>query len=376
MTTQLLENVTAPSAPNLPTTLWMRERFGWMGSHSGYDRVFVALSEQFPSLGKTVWSESARPIRRSLARPLKRLASRAQTSPFYQPASTLAELKVALNCLVSHPQLVHIAYVENNLGLLGYYKARLQTRLVGTVHQPSSWWKLVHTHPESLTTLDTLIVLSSREKAYFETWLPGRVHFIPHGIDTDFFRPAEDNQSSLGCPRCVFAGTWLRDLATLSQVIDQVVRRNPAIHFDLVIPCSKRNDPYLYRIARHSQVAWHANLSNDALRRLYQKASLLFLPLLDCTANNALLEGIACGLPIVSNQVGGLPDYTRPSFAELCTVGDVEALTEKILALVDEPERQHHMGQAARKFAVDYLNWQTVALQTLEVYRSALPEEP
>jgi glycosyltransferase involved in cell wall biosynthesis len=39
--------------------------------------------------------------------------------------------------------------------------------------------------------------------------------------------------------------------------------------------------------------------------------------------HNAILETMACGLPVVSNNVGGLKEYTDPSFAFLLPTFDV-----------------------------------------------------
>ena len=72
-------------------------------------------------------------------------------------------------------------------------------------------------------------------------------------------------------------------------------------------------------------MTFHAGLTDDELLALYQRSSLLLLPLLDATANNAILEAMACGLPIVTTDLPGLGTYVDPSFADLLTAGDVEA---------------------------------------------------
>ena len=46
---------------------------------------------------------------------------------------------------------------------------------------------------------------------------------------------------------------------------------------------------------------------------LYQGADLLLLPLIDATANNTLLEGLACGLPVLASDLTGVRDYAPDS---------------------------------------------------------------
>lgn len=349
--------------------IWIRERFGWMGNHSGYDQLFTNLELCFPSKAETIWSPTGKPINKWLHKLISRLTKDVNVSPFYNSSNGLAELFALWQAFLIHPNLVHVSYVENSLGLLSHYKDRLDFKLVGTVHQPSSWWKTTHPHPESIEALDAVIVLSSSDKQYFEKYLPGKVHFVPHGVDIEYFKPADNANALKSLPRCVLSGTWLRDLETLAKVIDAVLIVDQSIQFDLIIPLSKRNNPHLHRISRHNQVNWHSNLSDEELRKLYQTATLLFLPLLDCTANNGLLEGIACGLPIVSNNVGGMPDYTEPSFADLLPVGDVQGLVNAILRLVNSPEMCNERGSLARNFAEDNLNWYKIASQMGEIYK-------
>jgi len=243
---------------------------------------------------------------------------------------------------------------------------------VGTVHQPAGWWRLLHPYPAGLGGLDAAIVQSRNELAYFEQFLPGRVFYVPHGVDLEFFCPPEPSERRSQV-RCLYSGKYLRDLDGLAQTVERVLASNPAVHFDLLLPRAGRDrSPALLRLARHPQVCWHADLGDEQLRQLYRNASVLLLPLLDCTANNALVEGIASGLPVVSTQVGGLPDYTRSSFADLVPLGDAAGMAAAVLRLAANPQERRDRGALARRYAEEHLSWQTIAAQTVAVYERVL----
>ena len=50
-------------------------------------------------------------------------------------------------------------------------------------------------------------------------------------------------------------------------------------------------------------------LSDDDVLREYRQADLLCMPMLDSAANNVFLESMACGTPVMTNRVGGVPEY-------------------------------------------------------------------
>jgi glycosyltransferase involved in cell wall biosynthesis len=356
--------------------LWLRERIPWMGEHSGYDVLFSFIETICPHPFYSAWVDRhGSPLDgllRVLLYPIIRHGriNRSMTTQ-YTEAIALAELKACWKTIYHKCNLLHVTLMERNLGLLSKWKKKLGVRLVCTSHHPPAMWRMIHRRPQIVSDMDALITVSSESAEYFEQYLPGRVHLIRHGVDTDFFTPrVDDTTPEPGNPHCLFGGIWWRDVDTLSEVVDKVLAQKPNVQFDMILPSKKQyqGDMDLQRIASHSQVSWHENLSDEGLRDIYRKASILVLPLVDCTANNVLLEAMACGLPVVSNDVGGVRDYTTDAFADLLPVGDAAGMTEAVLRLLDDGKERRKRGSAARSFTEENLNLREIGAQMLGVY--------
>jgi glycosyltransferase involved in cell wall biosynthesis len=349
-----------------------RTRIKWMGEYSGYDRGCDFLES-----GAEGWrfvdvyrrSGLLGPLRR---RWLDRRRRGCSESPVYDAHSYLLEREVERMAGRERPDIVHLMYLEKDFGLLADRSRTDGCALIATAHQPRSWWTLVHGNPEVVRSLDGIVALTDREAEFWEGILPGRVFVAPHGVDVDFFCPAEKTTVRPLEPRCLVVGHWLRDLQTLADVVDLLLERHPTIGFDFVIPVVARSADALLRIARHDRVIFHAGLSDEELRDLYRLSTLLLLPMLDATANNAILEAQACGVPIVSTDVRGVASYVDSSFADLLPVGDVQGLADAVLRFVESGDERERRRRSARDHAVEHLSWQRLAPRTLEVYKSVV----
>jgi glycosyltransferase involved in cell wall biosynthesis len=74
---------------------------------------------------------------------------------------------------------------------------------------------------------------------------------------------------------------------------------------------------------------------------------------------------MACGLPIVVTDVGGVRDYVDDQSAIL--VNGADAITESLKNLA-EPDKCACLGNSARNRAVQNLDWRIIARQIERVY--------
>jgi glycosyltransferase involved in cell wall biosynthesis len=91
-------------------------------------------------------------------------------------------------------------------------------------------------------------------------------------------------------------------------------------------------------------------------------------------------EAMAAGKAVVATRVGGIPhlvDDGETGF--IVDVGDVCALTDRILTILEDPELQSHMGRLAKERAKRFrtsvvaAKVRDVYVEAISAYRSAWP---
>lgn len=342
--------------PVVIVTLRMRGHAG----PSGYDRL-----QEYIESRSIRTSDALSPAQRVLARSL-RFMTRASGSLWYHRANLIGELAAARQWFRRRGQIFHFLYGENSFRYLGNLKALgSRNAIVSTYHTPPDKFSRVVMDRRHLARLDAVVVVSAMQMDSFARIVgPERVRFVPHGIDVDYFRPGPERGEAGGRSfRCLFVGSHLRDFDTLAQAA-RLLRSRPEIRFTLVT-----------KAAHHAAFSGLDNVEvlsgvDDArLLALYQEADTLVLPLLDSTANNSMLEAMACGLPIVTTDLPGVRDYVSEECALLVKKGDPQRLAEVIAWLAQDAAARQRMAVASRRHALEF-RWEAIAARMREIYRS------
>ena len=275
------------------------------------------------------------------------------------------EIATAFKILRENEKIYHILYGENSyryLGALSSIARWKDTRIICSYHQPPEIFDKVVSCKSMLKKLDAIIVVSSNQARYFASFVgKEKVFVIPHGVDTDFFRPGE--QKALDGQLCLFVGQWLRDFDMLRDVVRCVGLSDPSVKFKIITSQEKATI-----FAGLSNVIALSSIADTELLQAYHEAAIMVLPLIDCTANNSLLEGLACGLPIVTTDVGGTGDYLDAACAFMVSSGDVKSMCEAILKLTSDQRLRMEMGSQSRLRAQTY-DWRHVADMLIGVYQ-------
>jgi glycosyltransferase involved in cell wall biosynthesis len=86
------------------------------------------------------------------------------------------------------------------------------------------------------------------------------------------------------------------------------------------------------------------------LPAIYREADVVVLTSRNEGSPVSLIEAMAAGRPVVATRVGGVPDLVEDGVNGCLVDPDrPAAVAEAVLALLDDPDRRHALGQAGRK---------------------------
>jgi glycosyltransferase involved in cell wall biosynthesis len=111
----------------------------------------------------------------------------------------------------------------------------------------------------------------------------------------------------------------------------------------------------------------------DDPRALLWALDIFVLPSLQEGLGVAALEAMACGLPVIASATGGLAQAVADGVTGIhVPAGDARALANAIARLAAEPGLRAVMGAAGRLRVCENYGMETMARETLELYRACL----
>lgn len=195
-----------------------------------------------------------------------------------------------------------------------------------------------------------------------EREVPG-VHVVAHhpGIDLDRYRPATRRERD--SRRVLFVGSRFKEKGGEDLLAALGERLGRDVELDLVTPEHTLERPGV-RVHRLGP-------SDPRLLNLQQQADIMCLPTYGDTNPWAVLEAMACGTPVISTHVGGIPDLLdHGRVGVLVPHGNVAALREALFALLADPERRATLAAAARQHCETHYDARRQFAQLVEHFRA------
>lgn len=268
-----------------------------------------------------------------------------------------AELAVLACCVGRHPLVLRCGFllsehIEMSRGRwsLAMLRERLRERFV-------------------LPFCSAIVVTSDRMRQVWCSRYPGienRIHVIPNYVDESVFRPLPDKRDGreAGTLDLIFTGR-LADQKNLDILIE-AVRRSPGTRLR-IIGLGPEEDR-LHRLAEScaGRVTFLGMVDNHLLADHYADSDVFVLPSHYEGNPKALLEAMACGLPVIGTAVQGIADAIDDGTTGLLVEPSADALVAAIGRLQD-PALRRTLGQNAREkvLAQNGLQHYAAALRTV-----------
>lgn len=212
------------------------------------------------------------------------------------------------------------------------------------------------------------------------------VHVIPNSLDTDLFRPGAraEARKELGLPDGVIY------ILFTAGALD-VQRKGFSFLVDALKQCVSH--PGAGELIRKGKVVLltvgkkHPRLddlgvpvyplgeirSEEGMVPAYRAADCFVQPSLEDNLPNTVLESMACGVPVVGFDTGGIPDMvTNMESGILCPVGDSSALARGLVRIILEPGMRERMGIAARRWVEEKYQLRHQARDYLALFEEIL----
>jgi glycosyltransferase involved in cell wall biosynthesis len=206
------------------------------------------------------------------------------------------------------------------------------------------------------------------------------IHHIPYGIDTEAYQPldCQDCRSLLGIPLgknvLMFGAASLQD-----------PRKGGDLLLDALsnLPNSLKTETVLLTIGSGGEAIAETvgiptlNLdyvASDRLKSLaYSAADLFLFPTRADNLPLVLQESMACGTPMVSFQIGGIPDLVRPGITGyLAAPEDAQDFSQGIVQLLEDKRLKEPMGENCRAIALEEYPLELQAKRYIELYSQVL----
>ena len=173
----------------------------------------------------------------------------------------------------------------------------------------------------------------------------GRLRIIPNAIDVDRFAPARPARREKGL--IVFVGRLAPEKRL--DVLVAAAASVPGARLLLIGDGPERDRLARQAAATGVPLELAGTVPNTEVAAWLARAEIFALPSAYEGQPKALLEAMACGLPVVGSDVTGIRDIVRHGETGwLVTAGDAGALAVALGTLSDDPALRERLGRAGR----------------------------
>jgi len=250
-------------------------------------------------------------------------------------------------------------------------------------------WFLRFFEERMLERSNSIIAVSDftrRELLQYYKVKKAKIHVIHNGVDVNKFKPTTDKikaKAELGFnpeDKTILSVGRLyarKGLFTLIESIALVKKKFE--NFKFIIAGKglsnemKKLVNYAAKLGVKENIIFTGYFPDKKLPKLYKAADIFAFSTFYENLPFAVLEALSTGLPVVTTNVGGIPEMIENGKTGfLVAPSNSLELAEKILFYLEHPALASEMGLLARENIENHFDWRLIVKKVVEVYDKAL----
>ena len=184
---------------------------------------------------------------------------------------------------------------------------------------------------------------------------------IPNFIDTDRFKPLKkDHFKQALCPNGEKLLVHVSNFRPVKRAVEvvEVFHRLRAEDYQVKLLLVGDGPDRVPAEHRARELGVYDDIrflgKQEPVEEILAIADVFLMPSGSETFGLAALEAMACAVPVIASNIGGLPELiVHGETGFLCPLGDIDSYTERAKTLLDDPKLMARMAEASRKRAAD-----------------------
>ncbi|SVB20088.1 uncharacterized protein METZ01_LOCUS172942 [marine metagenome] len=202
------------------------------------------------------------------------------------------------------------------------------------------------------------------------------VNVVLNGIDLDSFtRDERVEQKPYRIITTASADVPLKGLKFLIEAMTEIIEEIPEAHLMVLGRAKEKGDiaKQISRLNLEEKISFRSGLSQSEVVSLYSSSHICVIPSLYEGFGFGAGEAMACGLPLISTQSGGLKEVIGQE-AVIIEAASSEAIVKAVKDLFSNKEKQLALSRAGRKRMEKEFNWMKAAEAYEEIYSKTIKE--
>ncbi len=248
-------------------------------------------------------------------------------------------------------------------------------------------WKLVVTNPvaKAICLIDSFMSLYPLEsKLLMQNKVSvNRINLVPNGVNSFYEEKPKDNEINnviskfninKNYPILFFTGNH-----TANKGLDIVKKVSQFININVNIVIGGRlkdkNEPKLFTKGinnKHVKIIFTDFLPIVDQRSLYYLSSLLLFPSKSDTLPLTIIEAMACGLPVIAFDIGGINFLLQDDCGYLINANDIDGYINKIISILNNRADLKTKSINSLKRQKEIFSWSKAANKAISIYEKII----